>query len=50
MEMRLPGLIDGPEANRYVDQPPLVLATNLKREEEWGEDPGEDLEDDDDDE
>ena len=39
MELHLSGLIDGPDANRYVDQPSLVLAENLKREEEWGEEP-----------
>ena len=39
MEMHLSGLIDGPDANRYVDRPSLVLAENLKLEEEWGEDP-----------
>ena len=35
VELHLPGLIAGPDANRYVDRPSLVPAENLKREEEW---------------
>lgn len=45
MELRLCGLVAGPDANRYVDAPSLVLAENLRREKEWGENPDEDMED-----
>ena len=41
MELRLSGLVEGPDANRYVDQPSLVLAETLRREE-LGEDAEED--------
>ncbi len=38
MEVRLPGLIDGPDADRYADEPARVRADTLGADAEWKED------------